>query len=100
MEIKSVDDLTAFSSDKATKNLFVTGEHCRVTLWCLESGQSIEPHIHAGDHFWSIQEGEGYYLDGEKEHKVNAGQMIFAPEGEPHGMRAVTKMTFISVSAG
>ncbi len=100
MDIRKVEEVKSFSDEKAAKNPVAFGDHCRVTLWCLKVGQEIHPHIHAGDHVWVVEEGEGVYLDGEKEHAVAKGDVIFAPEGEPHGMRATTPMTFVSVSAG
>lgn len=92
--------LGSFSSDKADKTTVVEGKHARVTVWCLEPGQGIHPHVHAGDHIWVVQEGEGWYLSGEEEHPVSPGMMVFAHEGEPHGMRAKTRLSFLSVSAG
>ncbi len=71
-----------------------------MTLWGLEPGQEIHPHAHGGDHVWIVQEGTGWFLDDEGSHPVRPGAVVFAPAGEPHGMRAETRLAFVSVSAG
>ena len=100
MEIRDIRDTASFTDDKASKVALAAGDHCRVTLWCLEAGQEIRPHAHAGDHVWVIQEGEGSLLTGEGEHRVAPGAVSFVPAGEVHGMRAKTRLVFTSVSAG
>ena len=100
MTICHIDDIAFFAHSSASKVAIAEGAHARVTLWCLEPGQEIQPHAHAGDHVWSVQEGEGRYLAGEEAHPVTAGSVIFAAAGEIHGMRAKTRLLFVSVSAG
>ncbi len=100
MDIRTVSAATAFSPTQANKVALAEGGHARVTLWCLNPGQEIHPHAHAGDHVWVVQQGEGWFLTESGEHAVAAGAVVFAPEGEPHGMRAATALVFVSVSAG
>ncbi|MHB8766950.1 MAG: cupin domain-containing protein [Deferrisomatales bacterium] len=100
MHIARVADLANYSSDHAQKSNLAEGAHCRVTLWCLEPGQEIHPHAHAGDHVWVVQEGEGWFLTDTGTHPVGPGSVVFAPAGEPHGMRARERLAFVSVSAG
>ena len=59
MTIRQTSDRTAFSADQAPKIALSASEHCRVTLWCLEPAQAIHPHVRAGDHAWTVQQGEG-----------------------------------------
>jgi quercetin dioxygenase-like cupin family protein len=100
MEICRYSEKVHFSPDKPAKTVLSEGKHCRTTLWCLEVGQVIHPHEHEGDHLWVVQEGTGWFLTGDNETPVEAGNIIFAPQGEPHGMRAGTRLVFVSVSAG
>lgn len=100
MTLTRLADAVSFSPDKASKVVLAEGAHARVTVWCLEPGQNIQPHVHAGDHAWTVVDGEGWFLTAEGEHPVAAGSFVFAPEGEAHGMRAGTRLTFVSVSAG
>lgn len=100
MEIHTVEGATSFSEAQANKVSLSSGEHCRVTLWCIEPGQEIRPHTHAGDHVWVVQEGEGAFLSAAEEHAVGPGSVIFAPAGEVHGMRARNRLVFVSVTAG
>jgi len=100
MKMARISDLTAFSTEKAAKVAVADGAHCRVTLWCLEDGQEIHPHAHAGDHVWVVQTGSGWFLQGEEAAPVGPGSVVFAPAGEVHGMRAASRLVFVSVSAG
>ena len=100
MKICTASETASFSAQKATKVPVAEGAHARVTLWCLEPGQEIHPHAHAGDHVWVVQEGSGWFLSHGGEHPVSPGSVVFAPSGEPHGMRAGSRLVFTSVSAG
>ncbi len=100
MKLTQIRDAMKFTPEKAAKNLVATGEHCRVTLWCLEIGQEIHPHTHDGDHVWVVWEGTGWFLTEGGRTPVEPGSVLFAPEGESHGMAADTRLVFVSVSAG
>ena len=89
-----------FSDDERVRKALFSGDHCRATLFCLKSGQSIKPHTHGGDHIWIVKEGSGWYLSEEGEARIKDGSVIFAPEGIAHGVRAESELVFISVSAG
>jgi len=100
MKVTRISDVASFSQDKASKIPVADGAHCRVTLWCLENGQEIHPHAHDGDHVWVVQGGTGWFLQGAEPSPVGPGSVVFAPAGEVHGMRAETRLVFVSVSAG
>lgn len=89
-----------FSSDAPQKTVVAHGTHSRTTVWAMLPGQEIHPHSHDGDHLWVIVEGRGRFLTDKGETKVETGSIVFAPEGEPHGMAADEKLVFVSVSAG
>ena len=96
MKITRISEHTA-----ERKNPVASGAHSRVTVWRLDPGDQIRPHVHAGDHVWVVTEGSGWFLTPEAEHPVGAGTLVFVPEGEPHGMRASEEgLRFVSVSAG
>ena len=99
MKLTSVDDVLAGGSGER-KLAVADGTHSRVTLWRLEPGQEIRPHVHSGDHVWVVQQGRGWLLTDSEEIGVGVGSLAIVPEGEPHGMRAETLMVFVSVSAG
>ncbi|RMG87581.1 MAG: cupin domain-containing protein [Candidatus Dadabacteria bacterium] len=83
------------------KNPVASGPHSRVTVWRLEPGDEIHPHVHKGDHVWVVTAGEGSFLTPDGAHAVEAGTVVFVPEGEAHGMRAGREpLVFVSVSAG
>lgn len=100
MKVCKYKDEAVFSAEKAAGKVFALGKHSRTTLWGLEAGQEIHPHAHDGDHLWVVVEGKGFFLTDTERVPVEVGSVVFAPEGESHGMAAETKLVFVSVSAG
>jgi quercetin dioxygenase-like cupin family protein len=93
----------SFSQDKASKIALAETAHSRSTLWCLTPGQRIEPHVHGGDHIWTIYEGEGDFLSaGKPPCPIRPGTILVAPAGESHGVENTgsSGLVFLSVSAG
>ena len=93
----------AYSREKANKVALSETGHSRLTLWCLLPGQGIVPHVHAGDHIWTVFEGEGNYLsEGQEPRPISPGTVLVAPAGESHGVETSggAGLGFLSVSAG
>lgn len=93
----------SYSRQKASKVTLAETPHSRSTLWCLLPGQRIEPHVHAGDHIWTVFEGEGLFLSVAKEpQEIRPGTVLVAPAGESHGVEntGTEGLVFLSVSAG
>lgn len=60
-----------------------------VGLNAFEAGQSHALHAHAGmDKLYHVVDGEGVFLLEGRELPVGAGDLLVAPEGVPHGVRA------------
>lgn len=96
-------DKVAYSQEKANKVALGETAHGRATLWCLLSGQGIKPHVHAGDHYWVVLEGNGDYLaEGSAPVAVGPGVVLVAPAGESHGIinTGSDGLVFVSISAG
>lgn len=100
MNVCKYKEAAVFSDEKQNGVVVAQGTHSRTTVWALKAGQSIHPHSHDGDHLWVVAEGKGRFLTDATETFVEEGSIIFAPEGEPHGMAADTDLIFVSVSAG
>ena len=105
MPIESFDyrSLITYSDEKAQKVVLGEALHARTTLWCLQPGQHIHPHVHAGDHVWVVLEGEGQFLsDGTEQRPVSAGTVLIAPAGIAHGIENTggAGLVFVSISAG
>ena len=92
----------AFSDEKANKVAISETDLSRTTLWCLQPGQHIHPHVHAGDHIWIVLEGEGRLLGVEGEPELAPGVTATLPSGEAHGVinSGSVGLVFLSISAG
>ena len=91
-----------FSDEKANKVVISETVLSRTTLWCLQPGQQIKPHVHKGDHIWIVLEGEGRLLGVAGEPELSAGITATLPSGDPHGVinAGSVGLVFLSISAG
>jgi mannose-6-phosphate isomerase-like protein (cupin superfamily) len=88
MEHKDVIANALFAVDKLQKiNLFET-KNFFCDLYCMEPGQEQKLHAHKEeDKIYYVLEGRGSFLDGEDIKELGSGQIIFAPAGQPHGVK-------------
>jgi len=100
MKVLNYKEAVNFMKEGAQKTVVAGGQHSRTTVWSVLAGQEIHPHAHDGDHLWVVVEGKGRFLTDQGQTPVSEGSIVFAPEGESHGMAADENLVFVSVSAG
>ncbi len=77
-----------FRDDKMGKATLFSSERILVGLNCFEPGQEHALHAHAGmDKVYQVVSGKGLFLLEGREIDMEAGLMLVAPEGVPHGIR-------------
>ena len=88
MEHKDVMANALFAVDKLQKiNLFET-KNFFCDLYCLEPGQEQKLHAHKEeDKIYYVLEGHGTFLVGDEIRDLGSGQIVFAPAGQPHGVK-------------
>lgn len=73
---------------KMGKATLFRSERLLVGLNCFEPGQEHALHAHAGsDKVYYVLSGSGVFLLDGKELPAEAGLLLAAPEGVPHGIR-------------
>jgi quercetin dioxygenase-like cupin family protein len=83
-------DHTGSQAEKFYKTTLWQGEHVLVGLNCLEPGQTQKVHAHEGaDKFYFVLEGRGKFTVGDDEKELDAGALVLAPAGIPHGVTSV-----------
>lgn len=86
--IRPTDD-APWRADKMGKSTIFESPRMLVGLNAFEPGQSHALHAHAGmDKLYHVLEGEGAFLIEGRELPMRAGDLLVAPEGVPHGVRA------------
>ena len=81
-------DLAVYSPDKMGKSSIFRSEHVMVGLNAFESGQEHTLHVHEGmDKIYQVIEGRGLFLLEGDTVPMQAGVLLVAPEGTPHGIR-------------
>ncbi len=79
---------SAFRTDKMGKSTLFMSERMMVGLNAFEPGQEHALHAHAEqDKMYLTLDGSGHFLLDGEEIEMEAGQMLVAPEGIPHGIR-------------
>ena len=78
----------SYEPDKMGKSTIFESDRILVGLNCFEPGQEHRLHSHEGmDKVYHVLSGRGVFtLDG-AEQPAEAGMMLVAPEGVPHGVR-------------
>ena len=77
-----------FDAAKMGKATLFRSERIMVGLNCFEPGQEHALHAHAGmDKVYHVLEGRGAFVLEGRELAMEAGVMLVAPQGVPHGIR-------------
>ena len=82
------ESLATFDSEKMGKSTIFRSERVLVGLNAFEPGQEHRLHAHEGmDKIYHVLEGRGVFVLEDRELEMEAGMMLVAPEGVPHGIR-------------
>lgn len=82
------ESLATFDSEKMGKSTIFRSERVLVGLNAFEPGQEHRLHAHEGmDKIYHVLEGRGVFLLEDREVEMEAGVMLVAPDGVPHGIR-------------
>jgi quercetin dioxygenase-like cupin family protein len=77
-----------YDAAKMGKATLFESAHLMVGLNAFEPGQEHALHAHAGmDKVYYVLEGRGLFLLNDAEQPMEAGVMLVAPAGIPHGIR-------------
>jgi quercetin dioxygenase-like cupin family protein len=77
-----------YRRDKMGKSTLFRSERLMVGLNAFEPGQEHALHAHTGmDKVYQVLQGRGLFLLEGREIPMQAGEMLVAPGGVPHGIR-------------
>ena len=87
-EVLKPSDHAEWRPDKMGKSTIFESPRILVGLNAFEPGQAHALHAHAGmDKVYQVLEGAGVFLVEGAELPMNAGDLLIAPQGVPHGVR-------------
>ena len=82
-------DHAPWRADKMGKSTLFESTRLLIGLNAFEPEQEHALHAHAGmDKLYHVIDGEGVFLLEGRELPMRAGDLLVAPEGVPHGVRA------------
>ena len=62
-----------------------------VTLFAFDAGQGLSEHTAPFDALVQVLEGEAEIMVSGQSHRVQGGEMILLPAGQPHALKAITR---------
>jgi len=98
MKVINLNEKIGFVEYDVKKQLLHDSEQARFVLFCMEPGQTIEPHTSSSTVTIIVIEGKGKWL-GEKEMDFKKGDVCFYEPEEPHGFRAEERSVLLAVIA-
>ena len=82
------EEHAVYRADKMGKATLFESERILVGLNCFEPGQQHALHAHGAlDKVYQVLAGRGEFLLEERSIPMEAGVMLVAPQGVPHGIR-------------
>jgi len=82
------EEHAVFRADKMGKSTLFESARLLVGLNCFEPGQQHALHAHGGmDKVYQVLAGQGEFLLEGRAIPMDAGEMLVAPQGVPHGIR-------------
>ena len=82
----------AFNPEKMRKSTIFQTKHILVGLNAFEPGQMHQLHTHEGmDKVYHVLKGRGLFILEDRDIEMEAGLMLVAPDGVPHGIRNNSK---------
>jgi len=96
MKRVNLQEAARFSADKPCRDLIFDSPNMRVLAFNFEPGQELPVHSHQADSEVGmlILEGEGFFT-GAQEAPARAGDLQILPVGEPHGLKAKTRVRLL-----
>jgi quercetin dioxygenase-like cupin family protein len=96
---QSIPSVATFSAEKATKADLFVSRQLFVGLNCFEPGQSQKTHVHGdSDKFYLVMTGKARMTVGDETREVQAGTVVWAPAGVPHGVAEALERTLMLVA--
>lgn len=78
---------TGSRADKHYRTTLFEGAHLMVGLNCLDAGQSQPLHAHGeADKAYVVLEGQAMFTVGDETFEAEAGEVVWASAGVPHGV--------------
>ena len=92
-------DAARFDSVKSTKADLFRGSTLFAGLNCFEPGQAQAIHSHEGaDKFYLVVSGKARMTVGDETRVAEAGTLVCAPAGVPHGVAEALEQTVLLVA--
>lgn len=90
-----VDGFADYQDDAVVSREIVRKPAGNVTFFAFDEGQGLSEHTAPFDALVQVVEGEGEITISGKPHRLQSGEMILMPAGQPHALKALNRFKMI-----
>ncbi|SFM58989.1 cupin domain-containing protein [Thermodesulforhabdus norvegica] len=90
-------DLVDYQEGSIVSRAIVQKKSGTVTVFAFDEGQGLSEHTAPFDALVFVVDGEAEITLSDTVHRVNSGEMMMLPAGEPHSVRAVKPFKMLLV---
>ena len=91
LQKNSLMDLVDYQEGTIVSKTLLEKDNGTVTLFAFGEGESISEHTASHDAMAQVLEGTVEFIISGEKYKLNTGEMIIMPGGEPHSLQAVSR---------
>jgi quercetin dioxygenase-like cupin family protein len=97
MKLIDLHESMKFTQDRPHRSLLFDSPNLRVLSFNFEPHQELPMHSHSANSEMAflVLEGEGVWTGRHEERPARAGQLKIMTAGEPHGLRAKTRVRLL-----
>ena len=90
-QVAKTAELVSYQEGAVVSREVVKRPAGNVTLFAFDEDQGLSEHTAPFDALVQVLEGEAEIMVSGKRHRVQGGEMILLPAGEPHALKAITR---------
>ena len=90
-QVASTVESVSYQDGAVVSRVIVKKPTGNVTLFAFDEGEGLSEHTAPFDALVQVLEGEAEIMVSGKRHRVQGGEMILLPAGEPHALKAITR---------
>ena len=90
-----VSDLVNYQDGSIVSREIIKKSTGSVTIFAFDEGQGLSEHTAPFDALVQVVEGETEIVISSHPHRLQGGEMILMPAGQPHALKALTRFKMI-----
>ena len=94
-QVVKADEFAAYQTDAVVSREIIKKTTGNVTFFAFDEGQELSEHTAPFDALVSVVEGEVEIMISGKTHRLEGGELMLMPAGQPHALKALKRFKMI-----